>query len=121
MSASQQLHLALLRYAYIQHMQTSQVAACTGAHKLKQRLARWLCMAHDRHGSDELPLRHEFLSSMLGVRRSGVTLALADLDRRGVVKTHRGSIQIRDRAKLTQSACDCYRSMKLDHERIAAA
>jgi hypothetical protein len=30
-------------------------------------------MAQDRVGSDEVPLTHEFLAIMLGVRRSSVT------------------------------------------------
>ena len=51
----------------------------------KQRLARWLLMAHDRLDSDAVPLTHEFLAVMLGVRRAGVTVALHGFERRGLV------------------------------------
>src|SRR5690349_11053611 len=40
-------------------------------------------MAHDRADSDELKLTHEFLATMLGVRRPGVTVALHLLERQG--------------------------------------
>ena len=51
-------------------VQTSQVAACNARHNLPERLARWLLMVRDRTDSDNLPITEEFLSVMLGVRRS---------------------------------------------------
>ena len=65
--------------------------------KLEERLARWLLMANDRLDSNEIPLTHEFLSLMLGVRRAGVTIALHYLEQRGVIQLSRGQIVILDR------------------------
>lgn len=47
---------------------------CNRLHSIEQRLSKWLLGVHDRVGSDELGLTHDFLSHMLGIRRSGVTL-----------------------------------------------
>ena len=66
----------LVRHHYAFLFQVSQSAACNGLHPLLQRCCRWLLMTHDRVDGDELPLTHEFLSYMLGVRRAGVTEAL---------------------------------------------
>jgi CRP-like cAMP-binding protein len=63
----------LLRYTQALLSMTAQVAACNRAHSLEERLARWLLMSHDRCLCDDLPLTHDFLSMMLGVRRAGVT------------------------------------------------
>ncbi len=65
-------------------------------------------MSRDRLGSDDLPLTHEFLSLMLGVRRSGVTEALHVLEGVQIVKTGRGRIQLLDRERLEDIAGGCY-------------
>ena len=76
--------------------------------KLEERLARWLLMANDRLDSNEIPLTHEFLSLMLGVRRAGVTIALHYLEQRGVIQLSRGQIVILDRDGLKASANGTY-------------
>ena len=67
---------------------------------LPERLARWLLTAHDRAPSDELPLGHEFLSMMLGVRRAGVTVALGALKTAAFVRNSNGRVTIVDRPGL---------------------
>jgi CRP-like cAMP-binding protein len=69
----------LLRYVQALHTQVSLTAACNGRHTLPERLARWLLTARDRATSDRMPLSHEFLAMMLGVRRAGVTVAVGTL------------------------------------------
>jgi CRP-like cAMP-binding protein len=86
----------------------AQTALANGRHKLEERLARWLLMAHDRVAGDELPLTHEFLSLMLGVRRSGVSVALKILEREGMVKARRGGVVITDRDGLEECANGAY-------------
>jgi CRP-like cAMP-binding protein len=88
--------------------QVEQTAACNSQHTLPERLTRWLLMAHDRIEGDELPLTQEFLSNMLAVRRSGVTVALASLREAGAIEYSRRCIVIRDRASLQAASCACY-------------
>lgn len=98
----------LLRAFQVELAQISQSAACNGRHTVPQRCARWLLMAGERAGSDHLSLTQEFLSVMLSVRRPGVTLALGNLQKSGLIRTHRGNITITDREGLKSAACECY-------------
>ena len=95
---------------------SAQTAACNRLHSIEQRCARWLLMALDRLDGNVLPMTHEFLASMLGVRRAGVTEAVGDLDRSGLIRNHRGQVVIVDRAGLEAVACECYH---VDHQRLA--
>lgn len=102
------LHKRLLRYLYVLMNQVAHTVACTHFHQVEARLARWLLMTQDRAGSDSLHLTHEFLAVMLGVRRAGITQAAAALQARGVIRYHRGSITVIDRAGLVEASCGCY-------------
>jgi len=84
------------------------LAACNGMHSIYERTARWLLMTRDRVDSDEIQLTHEFLSMMLGTRRSGVTIAAATLQQAGFIRYTHGHIVIVDRNGLEQAACECY-------------
>jgi CRP-like cAMP-binding protein len=86
MEKSRSLERALLSYAHAFLNQTSRTALSKGTATLEERLARWLLMANDRLGGDSVPLTHEFLSLMLGVRRAGVTVALHFLEQRGIIQ-----------------------------------
>jgi len=108
-AASVTLHQVLLRYAHAYLKQTTQTALANGRSKIEERLARWLLMSADRciDGRD-LPLTHEFLAVMLGVRRSGVTIALQSLERTGLIAHRRGVITILDREALEKSSNGTY-------------
>ena len=95
---------------------SSQTAGCNRLHSVEQRCARWLLMASDRVECQVLRLTQEFLSAMLGVRRSGVSEAAAELQRSGLIRYRRAEITIVDRDGLEATACECYR---LDRERVA--
>jgi CRP-like cAMP-binding protein len=97
-------------HAYLRYFlaQVSQTAACNRVHKLKQRLARWLLMTHDRVKKDQFPATHEFLSNMLGADRSDVTLAAGALRRAGHLSYIRGTVTILDRKGLEAASCECY-------------
>jgi len=97
---SVELHHVLLRYVRSFLLQTSSTALANGRSKIEERLARWLLMAQDRIGGDQLALTHEFLSLMLGVRRPGVTVALQELEREGLIVNKRSTITILDREGL---------------------
>jgi len=95
-----------------------QSAACNAMHGLEARLARWLLHARDRHDSDTLPLTQEFLSEMLGVRRTTVTLAARMLQNAGVICYRRGHIEILDREGLEAVSCECYGVVRRNIARI---
>ena len=114
------LRQLLLQALEVFMAQVSQTAACNSRHNLTQRLARWLLMARDRMDGDELPLTQEFLSKMLAVRRSGVTVALQSLQARGGICQKRGRIDICDRPRLEAASCGCYGRVKAFAEAVAA-
>ncbi len=117
-------HLPVLRRRLSQALevlmaQVAQTAACNSRHALTQRLARWLLMAQDRVDGDELTMRQEFLSIMLAVRRSGVTVALQSLVATGAIRTGRGRVTVCDRPALEAAACGCYGRVKAFAEAVA--
>ena len=91
-----------LCFRSIQHMtrQIMNSAASAATDSLVERCVHWLLMAHDRIDGDDLPVTHEALSSMLGVRRSGVTIAMCELQEAGLIRATRGRIRIMDRRGL---------------------
>lgn len=114
--SSPQLLRALKRYLYVLMAQLSQSAACTHFHEIEPRLVRWLLMTHDRAHADHFYLTHEYLADMLGVRRSGVSIAAAALQARGLIRYSRGQIYILDRTGLEQAVCKCYASLQADYQ-----
>jgi CRP-like cAMP-binding protein len=111
---STEVRSVLMRYAGALLSVGMRTAACNNLHSLQQRTARWLLMMHDRLQSDEMPLTHEFLSTMLGTRRTRVTEAAGELQRLGLIRYSRGVIRIIDHPGLSAIACECYR----DHDRL---
>jgi CRP-like cAMP-binding protein len=100
------------RFAQRLALQSSQIAACNRLHDVGERLARWLLMSRDRIGIDDLPLTQEFLSQMLGTRRSSVSVAAGILQKAGIITYTRGNVIIADRQKLEEASCDCYEVIK---------
>ena len=95
-----------------------QSAACNAVHGIESRLARWLLHASDRSQSDELPLTQEFLSEMLAVRRTTVSLTAQILQNAGLIKYKRGHVSIVDRDGLESVSCECYSTVKENISRI---
>jgi CRP-like cAMP-binding protein len=106
------------RYLYVLMAQLAQTAACAHFHAIEPRLARWLLMTHDRAHADYFHLTQEFLANILGVRRSGITVAAGALQERKLIQYARGKISILDRVGLETVACECYEAVTKDYARL---
>jgi CRP-like cAMP-binding protein len=110
----------LLRYVHSCELQLAHSALANARYEMPQRLARWLLMCHDRLRDRDLPMTHEFLSLMLGVRRSGVTDQIHVIEGLGIIKATRGNIRVIDRAKLEELAGGSYGIPEREYERLIA-
>jgi len=106
------------RYLQALFSQVAQTAACNRIHPIVERLARWMLIMQDRVESDTLHLTHEFLATMLGARRAGVTLAAGSLQRAMIIKYNRGTVTILDHERLEEVACECHRIVRDEYERL---
>jgi hypothetical protein len=75
-------------------------------------------MAHDRLGSPELRLTHEYLALMLGVRRAGVSTAIEHFEAKGLVSAARGMVCILERDGLIEAANGFYGAPEAEYERV---
>jgi CRP-like cAMP-binding protein len=117
-TASRTLHGLLLKCVQVFMIQITQTAIANGRSKIEERLARWLLMASDRIDGPAIPLTHEFLGVMLGVRRAGVTDAIHALAGRGLIKAERGHLRIIDRDGLLEDANGCYGQPEREYRRL---
>ena len=118
LSESTSLHRTINRYLYVMLTQLSQTSACNHFHEIEPRLARWLLMTHDRAHADSFHLTHEFLADMLGVRRSGITVAAGALQNKNLIGYTRGEICILDRPGLEAASCECYDAVNNDYKQL---
>jgi CRP-like cAMP-binding protein len=100
------------RYSAVLGMQISQTAACNRLHDIERRLARWLLLAQDRVDSGIVAITHDFLATMLGTDRPSVSVAAANLQRKGIIDYTRGAVKILNRKELEDSACECYQAIQ---------
>jgi len=112
------LRLCLLRSVQGLLVQTAQTAACNRLHDLQERMARWLLMCRDRVQSDQILVTQEFLATMLGTRRSSVTVAAGMLQKAGIITCSRGRVAILDHARLAGAACECYQVVHDEYVRL---
>lgn len=105
-------------FSYLQLVQITQSVLCNRMHEVEARLARWLLTSADRMESEYLHLTQEFLSQMLGVQRSTVTVAAGELQRCGLIGYSRGRIHILDRPGLIARTCECYGIVNASYDRL---
>ena len=92
--------------------QTQITAACNALHNIEQRFCRWLLQTWDRSENDTITLTQEFLSEMLGVRRTSVTEIASKMQAEGLIRYRRGLIEVLNQPGLEQRACDCYHAVR---------
>jgi CRP-like cAMP-binding protein len=98
----------LARFTNATLVHAQQTALCHAKHSVEARICRWLLEVQDRSGSSKVPLTQSTLAQMLGVRRTTVTLVAGRLEAAGVLKCHRGYVQIISQGELARHSCECY-------------
>ncbi len=112
------LYTLLLRYTQTLMSQISQMVACNQLHSPEERFCYLLAMIQDRIGLEELPLTQEALSLLVGAPKSTIKAIAATLERAGLIHYQRGKVTIVDRSGLEAAACDCYRIVKAEFDRL---
>ncbi len=102
MNGHPELTRLLLRYSLAFFNQTAHTALSNASSSIEQRVARWVLMTNDRFTDDEVPLTHEVIAFMLGIRRAGVTVAMDGLAHRKLIHIERGAIRILDRQAIQE-------------------
>ncbi len=108
-------------YTQVFFAQIAQTVGCNRMHNVTQRCARWLLVTHDRVPGDEFELTQQFLSQMLGIRRTGVSEVAGKLQRAGLIRYRRGRITILNRKRLEKTSCECYRVVRSEFDRLLGA
>lgn len=98
----------LVRFAYNLATQASYTALSNRIHRVEVRLARWLLMCHDRLSEDHIGITQEYIALMLAIRRPSVTTALHILEGKGLIRSNRKLVTIRNRRSLEVFAFDAY-------------
>ena len=110
--ASDTFRSAMNAYQGVILFQAQQSAGCHAIHSVEARLCRWLLLSQDILESEHVPLTQEFLSHMLGVRRTSVSLCAHTLQKSGLIQYARGNIKIQNRKGLEECACECYSAIR---------
>jgi CRP-like cAMP-binding protein len=116
--ASVGFRTALFRHEQLILVQAQQSAACNATHTVEARLARWLLRCRDLQGSDDLQLTQEFISQMMGVRRTSVSVVANTFQQAGLLRYSRGHIRILNLEGLRETACECYETVKSQADRL---
>jgi CRP-like cAMP-binding protein len=108
----------MLRFVQAMNVQAASTAAANAHYALPERLARWLLMCHDRVDGDHLDLTHDFMSMMLAVRRSSVTVTLHTLEGTQAIRAVRGTVTVLDRNRLEEIAGESYGEAETECRRL---
>lgn len=108
----------LLAYMQVLLTQVSQIATCNRFHTVEQRFCNWLLTNDDQTPGNKLTVTHEFIGSMIGVRRESITLAAGNLQQQGFIELNRGTISLVDRQGIESACCECYQIIKTEYDRV---
>lgn len=106
------------RFIQALFVQVTQRLACAALHPIPARYCRWLLLTHDRMGDREFSITQESLAQMLGVRRASLTAAAGALQGAGLIRHSRGRVTVLDREGLEKAACECYRIIRSEFDRL---
>ncbi len=104
-----QIYLPLLDHTHMLSEQIALAAVCNHIHTTDRMLARWLLLARDMTRYGAFNLTHEAMAQILGVSRSGVSLAAGLLQMKGLIRYARGRITLLNPKGLEVFSCECYR------------
>jgi CRP-like cAMP-binding protein len=120
--ASGDLRAAVHKYVEILLTEARQFVACNALHSVEARLCRSVLEALDRsQDGRHLPVTQEALAEMLGVQRTTVTAAMAQLQAAGAVRSSRGVLEVLDHDALERTACCCRDTVRLARAEIYAS
>lgn len=101
------LRRRVARYTHALVAQSQQNALCHAVHPVEARICRWLLAIQARCAGERVTMTQSTLAQMLGVRRTTVTLVAGRLEALGVIRCHRGYMEIVDQHELEQHSCEC--------------
>lgn len=107
-----ELQAYFLRFAAFQLMLLAQTATCNAVHPIRERVPFWLLRFQDQLGSPALPISHQTLGHMLGVRRASISEAITALEAKGAIQSGHARVAIISREKLINESCACYRALQ---------
>ncbi|HRH44935.1 MAG TPA: Crp/Fnr family transcriptional regulator [Pyrinomonadaceae bacterium] len=110
--------ILLLRFTMAMMAQISQTAVCNRLHSIEQQLCRWLLLTHDRLTTDKIIMTHDQISSILGVQRASITLAVHKLTIKNLIVNGRGAMRIINRIGLEAAVCECYKVVNVEYNRL---
>jgi CRP-like cAMP-binding protein len=110
--SSKAIQLLCIRYNEVLLSQARITAACNALHMIEARFCKWLLQTSEVSGSKTIALTQEFLSEMLGVRRTSVTEVASKLQSEGLISYARGVINILDPAALQERSCECLETLR---------
>jgi CRP-like cAMP-binding protein len=118
MADDQVLRETLDKYSHFSVLALAQTAACNRLHHLEERCCRWLLIAHDSARSDTFQLTQEFLAMMLGVQRARISVTASSMQKAGLIEYRHGQVTIANRARLHETACECYDAMRAEYDKL---
>ena len=108
----------ILRYMQAMMTEASQRAVCHRRHSIDQQLCRIILLCLDRTQDSELTLTQELIARTMGVRREAITVSAQKLQAAGLIHYVRGHITVLDRAGIESLACECYKIVKHEFDRL---